>query len=235
MKLIGLAMIHAENDILPETLPRNAKWLDALYILDGDGAAFSICETVGFDGYTTDADLPRPPYPAATTDGCRQHLLSQATAAHGSGNLFALIHGDELWTADPRETAVTDHDGWMFPLPCYFPREPWDDSRTPLAQLHWSLRPGYPEFRLFRGPAEYAKDQHFNVVPSGVNRIGRSEHSILHFPFRSPDSQRARAVASFDPGNYGHVRQGVDLVWGDDRIEHERRHAHYSNLVEGPA
>jgi len=237
MKYIGLLMINHENDILADVLATHCEIVDAFYVLDGtvpNATSREICES--FDkcaGYATDSELPRPPYPFGTTCGYRKFPHKMAVADHGPNNWFLELHGDEIWTFDPRQV-VAEHptaEGFVFPLPFYFPREgqDWDDERSPLDQLTWNLSPGWPEFRMFRGApgVEFVESQHFNTRPTGISQVGWIDLPIKHYPYRSPKVQRERAAihnrTGFDPDNYSHISNGDAVFWSDRRIAKYQR------------
>jgi len=234
MKFIGLLMINNEDDILEETLATNAQYVDAFYVLDGtvpNDDSKDICMAHRkCSGYTTDAWLPQE-YGDKPKDGWRQHLYEQAVADHGYDNWFLLLHGDEVWTFDPRDVADDAH-GYFFLLPFYFPRagEQWDNSQPPLEQLRWHLSPGYPEFRMFRGGEHVQFDplQHFDVRPKGLGSIAKVPLRINHYLYRSPDQQRARAQlhqqTGFDPGNYNHIIEHDGVYWTDEMIAAYQAH-----------
>jgi hypothetical protein len=231
-------MSSHEDDILPETLHANLAFVDCFYALDGTvpntESRAIITGSEKCAGYITDAEID---YGPLARDGWRQKLLEMAVADHGHDHWFLLLHGDELWTGLP--DLDTDRDGFMFSLPCYFPRdgEPWDDGRSPVEQLRWHLAPGAREFRMFRGGPHIAFDpqQHANVVPAGVSAIGGCDEPIRHYLYRSPAVQRARAVrhaqTRFDPHNYQHILSHDAVYWTDDMIESEKRHHHYRELA----
>lgn len=230
MTYLGLLMVADENDILAATLEHNLRYVDAFYVLDGtvpNRESEAICRS--FDkcaGYITDAELPRPPFPDKPVCGYRKAIHDQAVADYGPDNWFLVLHGDEVWTFDPRKYAHDPHDGFVFNLPFYFPRagEPWDDEQPPLEQLRWHLRPGYPEVRLFRGGpgVAYHPEQRWNAGPQGLLNIGRFPDRINHYLYRAPDVQRARAarhqVTGFDPANYQHITDLDAVYWDDARI-----------------
>lgn len=140
--VVGLLMVAYEDDILEEVLARHEEIVDVFYALDGTVPSTDseriISASAKCAAYTRDADL-RPTYGDTPRDGWRQHLYEQAVAEHGYENWFALLHGDEVWTFDPRDVVQEGVDGYVFPLPCYIPRDPWDYDRTPIEQLEWFL------------------------------------------------------------------------------------------------
>ncbi len=229
MKSIGLLMINGENDILERTLEINGQYVDYFYVLDGTvphDISESICRAhPKCAGYTRDQDIPGE-YGWAPKDGWRQLLYEQAVAEHGFDNWFLLLHGDEVWTANPRNYTYSGADGFIFLLPFYFPREGevWDYMWHPIDQLQWSLGPGFPEFRMFRGSPDvfFYKSQHFNVTPQGIKSIHRMPFPINHYLYRSPESQRARArqhvLSGFDPDNYKHITERDEVYWSDEKI-----------------
>jgi len=219
--IVGLLTVKEEHDILGWTLERMAPHVEAFYVLDGSREwerTLDVCrQHPQMHGFTRDDDLPAS-YEAGR-DGIRQHLLEQATADYGADHWFLLMHADEVWTVPPRSVADNhpDADGIVVPVACYFPREPWDDSRGP-EQLTWHLAPGWPELRMFRGDVAYDPHQHFDVTPRGVSRLGYDYARVNHYPFRSPQQNRARAAATWDPDNY----RAVPDVWDDRQIERFR-------------
>ncbi len=230
MKYLGLLMISHEDDVLAATLEQNLRYVDEFYVLDGtvpNDESFAICQATGkLGGYLTDAELPRPPFPDRPVCGYRKAIHDAAVADHGPDNWFLILHGDEVWTFDPRDYADDPHDGFVFNLPFYFPRsgELWDDGVPPLEQLRWHFRPGYPEIRLFRGHAGVGYDagQQWNAGPRGLTNIGRFPRRIKHYLYRSPAVQRERAArherTGFDPDNYRHITDGDHVYWDDQRI-----------------
>lgn len=228
---IGLLMVAGEDDILERTLDHNSRFFDAFYVLDGsdDGAESErICRShPKCWAYRRDQDLPRPPYTERTLCGYRKFIHDLAVQDHGSDHWFMVLHADEVWTQDPKEiTRVARHDGFVYRLPFFFPREgeEWQDDVHPLDQLHWNLGPGWPEFRLFKGNerASYDPLQEFNTSPSHIRSVATVAAPILHYPYRSPAVQRARAaqheVTQFDPSNYQHIVQDDSVYWTDEMI-----------------
>ncbi len=227
---IGLLLVAHENDILERVLAEHEKIVDCFYVLDGTWPnkqsryfcrSYKKCE-----GYWTDADLPRPPYPEGTVCGYRGFIYDKAVEDHGWDHWFLELHGDEVWTFHP-EDAIAAHpgaDGFIFPLPFYFPREPWKRGVHALDQLRWNLRPGWPEFRRFHGSPNVGFDpnQHFNTQPHGLEHVVSSSLPIKHYPYRSPAAQRAKAKlhtkTGFDPANYQHVVNGDHVRWTDEMI-----------------
>ena len=136
------------------------------------------------------------------------------------------MHGDEIWTVDPRSLIGDGADGYIVRLPFYFPRhgDPWDDTKNPLDQLRWKLSPGWPEFRLFRGNpgVQFGVEQHFDTMPSGITNVSWSGAEVKHYPYRSPATQRARAQlherTGFDIDNYRHIIDGDNVFWTDEMI-----------------
>ena len=239
MKFIGLLMVADENDVLDRTLAHNARFVDWFYALDGTSdrvqSSALITSHPKCAAYLHDENCGVQP-----RDGWRQHLLDLAVLNYGPDHWFLLLHGDEVWTADPRETVAAHpgHDHFLYRLPVYFPRagEPWNYKRHPLDQLRWNLGPGWPEVRLFRGGEGVAFDprQHFNVTPSGLRSLGASQAPIKHYPYRAPDVQRARArrhqTTGFDPDNYRHILDHDAVYWDDGRIEAYRQNEHFRDL-----
>ncbi|HET6638589.1 MAG TPA: hypothetical protein VFH82_07405 [Gemmatimonadota bacterium] len=244
MKYLGLLMINAEDDILADTLRVNAKLVDAFYVLDGtqpNDTSRAICRS--FDNchdYLTEADMSDG-WGERPRDGWRETIYQMAAADHGYDNWFLLLHGDEVWTFDPRAVTARwpNADGFGFRLPFYFPIEAdgWDDSRPALEQLRWRLGPGWPEFRMFRGSqhVHYDRRQHFDTQPHGLTNVAWTDLEIRHYPFRSPETQRARArrheETGFDPDNYRHILDGDAVYWTDEMIEAFRRREQFRELA----
>lgn len=237
MKYIGLLMCADEDDILERTLAHNAEFVDCFYALDGtaDSGAAGIClSNPKCASYTRDVDVL---YKGPPRDGWRQVLLEKAYADHGHDNWFVLLHGDELWETHPAEN-VGRFDAYTYRLPFYFPRagEEWQDDVHPLDQLRWSLGPGWPEFRMFRGGrhVQYDPDQHFDVLPRGIRSHGTTFAEILHYPYRSPAVQRARAArhteTGFDPDNFAHINDGDNVYWTDEMIAAYRKRPEFRDL-----
>lgn len=234
MSYIGLLMVSHEDDILEETLAANVPYLDSFYVLDGtvpNTVSYGICNSFPeCRGYLTDAQLPRPPFADRPRCGYRKAIHDLAVSEQGPDHWFLVLHGDEIWTFDPRDPVAEhpDADGFVFRTPCYFPRagEPWDYDLHPLQQLRWRIVPGWPEFRLFKGREGVAYDanQLFNTQPGGLTAVRQDSRMILHFPFRSPDHQRERAArhekTGFDPDNYRQILDRDLVYWDDAWIEH---------------
>lgn len=236
---IGLLMVAEENDILERVLATHETIADVLYILDGTTpnrkSKSILTNSPMLGGYWTDADLPRPPYPEGTTCGYRGFIYDQAVEEHGYDHWFLELHGDEVWTFHPAEVIdeYAHADGFIFRLPFYFPREKWKPNVHPLDQLHWHYRPGWPEFRMFKGGPDVRFDpnQHFNTQPSGLNNIVWDHtHRINHYPYRSPKQQKLRAdhhaIHGLDPANYAHAAAG-DFYWTDEMVEQARCPNHH--------
>ena len=228
---IGLMMVAGEDDVLERSLDHNSQHFDAFYVLDGSDdntESERICRAhPKCWGYRTDSQLPRPPYTERTLCGYRQFIYEHAVIDHGTDNWFMVLHADELWTQNPREiTWNSRHDGFIYRLPFFFPREgeDWDDNQHPFDQLHWRMGPGWPEFRLFLGGPHvaYNPTQEFNTMPSGIRHVGVADAPILHYPYRSPEVQRARAQqherTQFDPSNYQHIVRDDQVYWTDSMI-----------------
>lgn len=236
---IGLLMVCHEDDILPETLQRHTEFVDAFYVLDGtvpNRRSKKLCESFSECArYTRDRELTGP-----VRDGSRGLLYQQAVSDFGHDNWFCLLHADEVWTFYPwhltREYPAAD--GFIFNLPCYFPREgePYDTARPALEQLLWHLEPGWPEFRMFKGApnVRYDPGQHFDVMPKGLTNVIRTDWAIRHYPYRSPESQMKRAVNGFDPDNYKHVVEG-NVYWSDEMIASWQTRTQFRRLVKDPS
>jgi len=222
VKLIGLMMTAHDEDVAEDVLARSMAKPDELYVLDGSDTRAALPE---WTRYWRDTDVP---WSGPPRDGWRQWLYDRAVADHGTDHWFLVLHSDEVWTFDPRGLPFKypEADGFAFRLPCWFPRSgtPWQIGVPALAQIHWSLGPGWPEFRMFRGGegVRFDPSQHFDVRPTGLSSVVQTELTIEHYPYRSPASQRRRARhhddTGFDPDNYRHVSDGSELFWTDERI-----------------
>lgn len=235
---IGLLLVNEEDDVLADTLTRHCDYVDVFYALDGTADnTYSKSVITSADKcarYTTDAELDGP-----VRDGTRQVLYDQAVGDYGYDHWFLLLHADEVWTCDPRwlTEAYPAVDGYGFRCPFYFPRqgEPWDYDKSALSQLHWHYAPGWPEFRMFKGGPDVAYDttQHSSTQPAGLVNVVWTREPIRHYPYRSPESQRARAAAhlrsGFDLSNYQHVLDHDAVYWDDDRIA-AARCAHHTEV-----
>lgn len=242
--LIALLMVNDEDDILGRTLMHNSQWFDAFYVLDGstdNTLSEKICRShPKCWAYRTDAQLPRPPFPEKSVCGYRKFIHDLAVMDHGADNWFMLLHADELWPFDPRDyTRQSMFDGFVFNLPFFFPRDEWDYCRHPIDQLTWSLGPGWPEFRLFRGGegVSYDANQRFNAAPQGLrSTFHETENKILHYPYRSPEVQRARAAThertQFDPDNYQHIVKDDACIWTDEMVQEYRRRPEFRDIRE---
>lgn len=238
---IGLLMVNEEDDILERTLDHNAQYVDAFYVLDGtedNTESERICRShPKCWAYRRDQDLPRPPYPEGTTCGYRKFIHDLAVADHGPDNWFLVLHADEIWPDPKPLTRGATCDGWILPEPFFIPREgeEWDPDVHPLDQLHWMLGPGWPEFKMFKGSSgvSYDVSQHFNTMPSGLANIGTSDVPVLHYPYRSPEVQQARARlhqrTGFDPDNYRHILGG-DVYWTDGMIRDYQARPQFRDL-----
>ncbi len=236
VKFIGLLMVADEDDILERTLEHNLEFVDCFYAIVGNPDR-TIATHPKCVAWAHDNDLP---FEGNPRDGWREWMLFNAYVDHGPDNWFVLLHGDELWTTDPRDIATRNADGFVFPLPFFFPREgePWQDDVHPIDQLHWALGPGWPELRMFRGGPNVAYDptQHFNVTPGGLHTLAHVDAPIFHYPYRSPEVQRARAerhqTTGFDPDNYAHIIEGDNVYWTDEMIAAYRERPQFRNLWE---
>ena len=236
MKHIGLLMVNEENDILQRTLAHNAEFVDCFYALDGTIPEWTSRDIVaGHEKcarYWHENDLPEWIEPDVC-DGTRGWLHDNAVSDHGPDNWFLLLHGDELWTQDPREITRRinrQRVAVVYNLPFFIPRdgEPWDYDTHPIDQLHWQLGPGWPEVRMFRGApgVRYRPDQHFNVTPDGIELMWYADAPILHYPYRSPEQQAKRAQVTFDPDNYKRVG-----YWTDDMIREQMSRPQFRELT----
>jgi hypothetical protein len=243
--IVGLLMVAEENDILERVLATQLEIVDCYWVLDGT-VPNMISRVIATNsdkcaGYYVDDDLPRPPYPPTTVCGYRGFIYDKAVEAVGHDHWFLELHGDEVWTFHPDE-AIDDHpeaDGFIFRLPFYFPREPWKEGVHPLDQLHWHMRPGWPEFRMFKGGPGVAFNpaQHFKTEPYGLTFVVNDDtHTINHYPYRSPNQQRLRAalheLSGFDPDNYRHVTEDDAVYWTDEMIENAHCQHHYELVGE---
>ena len=241
MKLIGLMMIREENDILERTLSHNLEFVDVVYAAFGDKDAGDILFNRPWDKPVhsfSDAYVAAQGWPEQPCDGYRGFLLEEAIRNHGHDNWFLLLHGDELWTQDPREITsriTRDRVAVVYNLPFFLPREgePWEDDIHPLDQLHWHLTPGWPEVRMFREASgvRYQPNQHFNVTPDGIEFLWYADAPILHYPYRSPEQQAKRAAVTFDPDNYQRTGYWTDAMIADQMTRPQFRELRSTLLV----
>jgi hypothetical protein len=238
---IGLLLTAGDNDILPDTLAHNTQWCDAIYSLSpmGDGAgpivAAADCDSVILYEEYLPVDFWLP-----VRDGIRGALLRAARIDYGDDNWYLLLHADEVVEDDPRDlpSIYPDADGFWFRLPVYVPRDPWDDSKSAIDQMRWRLEPGWPEVRMFKdGPGVmYDPTQHFRTEPAGLRNILEADRDIGHYPYRSPDRQRAKAAqhmrTGFDPDNYRHIIERDEVVWSDEKIAEATQGKWYKRLVD---
>lgn len=217
---IGLLLVAEEDDILERILGEHEQIVDCFYALDGTpDNTYSrdlLTSSEKCAGYLTDAEIDGP-----VLCGMRKVIHDLAVADHGPDHWFLILHGDEVWPSSVEEITAADPsaDGFMFRLPFYIPRDEWDYDRSALDQLRWRSEPGWPEFRLFHGAVgvAYRRDQYMNTQPHGLRKIAWAREPILHYPYRSPESQRARATARLDPANYQHASAGR-FYWTDEMI-----------------
>ncbi len=226
--MIGLMMIKDETDMLEEALRNHSIFCDEIYVLDGTEGPMqprseAICRSFArVAGYWRDAEtrIPRP-----LRDGARGFLLHEARRAHGIGRWYAVLHGDEIWSADPRVTVLDrpdDADACSVLLYHFFPhvseRTTWDYvpfvTSIEACASHYML-PGIPEHRLFfdTGRYDYEIPRHSRVIPVGM-RVWHTELAVKQYNYRNPDQAHTRAVTrradGWQANHYQHLLDGTD-------------------------
>ena len=226
-RLIGLMMIRDEQDMLAEALRNHVRFCDAIFVLDGtqgDTLRTSRDICLAFPQVVGHWQDDEAGHKLPLRDGARQFLLERARERFGLNHWYAILHGDEIWSEDPRlhcTPAQPDLHGIAVNLYHFFPhisqRDSWSfhagDSIEALAQ--WYMLPPIPEHRLFwdSGSYDYVFDAHSRTIPSGMP--WRQCNIILRqYNYRTPEQAHRRAV------------------------ERKRQHwqeNHYQHLLDGPA
>ena len=224
--MIGLMMIRDETDVLEETLRNHTKFCYSILVLDGtEGDQQKLSEDIARSfpqvaGYWRDQDtgLDRP-----LRDGARQFLLAISRVRWGFRNWHAVLHGDEIWTSDPRNHIVdmpAGAHGGVVALYHFFPhvseRSTWSFqpgiSSIESTSRHYMLPPVREE-RLFfdAGIYDYEVDRHSKVIPPGIRSVDLNI-KVKQFNYRQPSQAVDRALS---------------------RASNEWQRNHYQHLVEG--
>ena len=235
-KMIGIMMIRNENDILKETLNNLTRIYDRIFVLDGTepDEEFYIGKAImeEFEEVKLiirDADTPGP-FPIK--DGARQYLLEKVREAHGFNNWIGVLHGDELYSKDPR-AILQKINPWITPVVqirlCHFFLHTDDEKNWEhLALLPVEKRvthymwPGTPEDRLFfdDGRFNYDPSRHSLVVPYewGHGRILLDDFVIKQYNYRTPEQTVGRAsqriISEWQKNHYEHIKN-ENLIFVD--------------------
>jgi hypothetical protein len=224
--ILGLMLVRNENDVLEEVLEHHLRGVDHVFVLDGttEGPERSraICQGRDRVTYFTEDALP-PEHPRPVRDGCRQFLMERARERFGHRGWFVWLHADELFVDRPADVVAACPPGLaaieVRSLLCFVHRtqEPFrlDPGRSLREQIVWYAGPGWPEVRFLRNAPGLDLDlrQHQRLIPPGPQRVYRTRFKVLHYPYRDPAQQAARAhdraeVTGFSPDTYRHVLAG---------------------------
>ena len=226
-RLIGIMMIRNENDILKETLTNLINFYDRILVLDGTEPEEESkkCRSI-LDGFKEIKLIIRDietPGPFPIRDGARYYLLEKARELYGYNNWIGVIHGDEIYSRDPRPflTRVNPFDTPILQIRlCHFFLHTEEKGNWPyLLELPVEQRvthymwPGTPEDRFFYddGIVHYNPSRHSLVVPYDYNvkRKLLNHFIIKQYNYRSPDQMRDRAIQRVDSGwqrnHYQHI------------------------------
>jgi len=226
-RLIGIMMIKNENDMLRETLNNLTKIYDRIFILDGTEPEeefykgnkilneFEEVKLVLRDSET------KGPFPLR--DGARKYLLERVREDYGKNNWIGVLHGDELYTKDPRLLLknVNPKKAPVIKIRlCHFFLHSDDEmnwgklKNYPVEKrvTHY-MWPGTPEDRLFydNGKINYDPKKHKLVVPYGhhVKRIMMDDFIIKQYNYRNPEQMELRAKqrieSTWQNNHYGHI------------------------------
>jgi hypothetical protein len=226
--MIGLLMIKDETDMLAEALRNHTVFCDAIYVLDGtegplQAQSEAICRSFPqIKGYWCDTDtgIARP-----LKDGARGVLLQHARTEQGHGHWYAVLHGDEIWSQDPRNLVAECPEGvhaCSINLYHFFPhvseRKTWNYvpnvTSIEACATHFML-PGILEHRLFydTGAYDYDIGRHSRVVPMGLD-VFHTDFAVKQYNYRTPHQAHTRAVMRRDDAwqqnHYRHLIDGTD-------------------------
>ena len=227
-RLIGIMMIRNENDMLKETLTNITQIYDRIFVLDGTEPDddFLASKTIldGFDEIKLiirDKDTPGP-FPIR--DGARRYLLEKVREKYGINNWIGVLHGDELYSRDPRSILhkINPHITPVIQVHlCHFflhttDKNNWENSSTlPVEErVTYYMWPGTPEDRLFydKGNFNYDPSRHSLVVPSMHlhERILLDDFIIKQYNYRNPEQMSNRAsqriMTSWQRNHYEHIQ-----------------------------
>lgn len=221
--MIGLLMIRDEADVLAEVLTNHSKFCSSILVLDGTvGPEQAKSEEIARSfpavrGYWRDDQTGIEP---PLRDGARWFLLEVARKMWGFGHWYAVLHGDEIWTVDPREKLATLPRGILggvVSLYHFFPHisqrdswsfEPGVDSIEQLCRYY--MRPAIREERLFfdAGTFDYEPTRHSKVIPSGIESADL-DIALKQFNYRSSTQAttraQSRAGAGWQRNHYQHL------------------------------
>ena len=225
-RLIGIMMIRKENDILDETLKNLTITFDRIFVLDGTEpedefqAGKKIMEKYPeVELILRDKETPGP-FPIR--DGARHYLLQEVRKRYGVNNWIGILHGDELYTFDPRVVLgnVNPNETPVVSVRlCHFflhrdDQEHWTEIKSlPLEQrvTHY-MWPGTPEDRFFfdKGLVDYCPARHSLVVPfeHGSGRMTHDYLIVKQYNYRSPRQMYDRAC------------QRIGSCWQSNHYEH---------------
>jgi len=228
-RMIGIMMTRNENDILKETLNNITPIYDRIFVLDGTEPEeeFSLARRIleQFEEVKVilrDADTSGP-FPIR--DGARQYLLQKVRETYGVNNWIGVLHGDELYTQDPRPI-LTNTNPSISPVVqarlCHFflhkdDQANWDHIRSlPVeARLTHYMWPGTPEDRFFfdDGRVNYDPSRHSLVVPydRSRTRILLDAFVIKQYNYRTPEQALRRAkqriATAWQRNHYQHIAE----------------------------
>ena len=229
-KMIGIMMIRNENDILKETLQNLVKVYDRIFILDGTEPDEEFLNSKQileeFDEVKLilrDKDTPGP-FPVR--DGARQYLLEMVRKRYGVNNWIGILHGDEVYTRDPRQF-LRRINPELNPVVrvrvCHFFLHADDADNLEEIKLipvqervrHF-MWPGTPEDRFFYddGKCNYDPSRHSVVVPFTefkYNYKPLDNFIIKQYNFRNPEQMARRAS------------QRIESAWQKNHYEHIAR------------
>ncbi len=228
-------MIRNENDMLMETLNNLTRIYNRIFVLDGTepDEEFRVGKAI-MDKFQEvklilrDADTPGP-FPIK--DGARQYLLEKVRERYGVNNWIGVLHGDELYSRDPRPI-IQKINPWQTPVVqvrlCHFflhtnDQKNWEQlSSLPVEKrvTHY-MWPGTPEDRLFfdKG-SNYDPAWHSLVVPYewGRGRILLDDFIIKQYNYRLPEQALHRAsqriTSQWQKNHYEHIKN-ENLIFVD--------------------
>jgi hypothetical protein len=226
-RMIGILMTRDEDDMVGEFLANITRVCDRIFILDGSGdEAFARANAV-YEKYDEvkwvkrDKDISGE----QLTDGARHYLLEEVRRQYGSDNWIAVLHGDELFSMDPRPL-IAEVDHVKTPvirtrLVHFFLHT--DDELTYADRMQLPVQerithymwPGSLEDRFFYddGKCKYDPAEHSRTVPYPVPEsvVQLDDIVIKHYNYRNPEQMIARAEQRTSNGwqknHYQHIVQ----------------------------